>query len=81
MDAAFGNNPLRYLFPLFPEGLLQAQFLGVSRVLGPAALSAAGAASAALAAVPGRGDKLALPLLCIALYTPAAKSAFCPGHR
>lgn len=24
MDAAFGNNPLRCLFPLLPKGLLQA---------------------------------------------------------
>lgn len=59
MNAPWGRDPLGSLLPLLPERLPQGQLLGLVRILGPAAQSAAGTAGAVLAAIPGSGDRLA----------------------
>ena len=60
MDASFRGEALRGFLTFLPKGLLQAQLLRLFRVLGPAALAAAGAASTVLTAVPGGRDELAV---------------------
>ena len=63
IDAAFGSDTLRCLFPLLPEDLLLAQLRGLSGIWGPIAPVAAGTVSAVhVAVLPGGGDKLTLPL-------------------
>ena len=60
MDASFRGEALRGFLTFLPKGLLQAQLLRLFRVLGPAALAAAGAAGTVLTAVPGGRDELAV---------------------
>ena len=63
MDPPCRGNAQVRLLPFFPKGLLQAQLFGLLWGFGPAALTAAGAARAAFAAVPGGGDQLPVLLL------------------
>src|SRR5699024_6744085 len=68
MDAPCGGHAQVRLLPSFPKGTLQGQRFGLLWGFGPAALTAAGAARAAFAAVPGGGDQL--PVLLLSALPP-----------
>lgn len=64
MDAPPGGDALRGFRTLIPESLLQTQMFRLLRVPGSTAQTAAGAAGAVFAPVPGGGDKPAVSYLC-----------------
>src|SRR5699024_3945828 len=58
MNAALCHDICGCLLPLFPEGFLEHDFLGLVQILGSAALYPAGTLAAIFTLVPGGGHKL-----------------------
>ena len=79
MNAALCHDICGCLLPLFPEGFLEHNLLGLVQILGPAALYPAGTFAAIFTPVPGGGHKLSvLHLRC--LPSQAQLSALCAGE-